>query len=154
MFIIKYDAEWFLINWYPSPSDGFMMKTMIRGWRYGGDRLAITKNQHAPNRYSKASIIEDNICKLSLCNSPWLTRYLSLYPTSTNYSWTKDKGKCSHFKMNISKQLLFCRKIANGTNPGETKRQDAVEVRRGSWQWKKIVKTDTPRVLSIDCVDH
>ena len=48
-----------------TPTDGFTMVTMSKGWRDGGDVLAIPNNQHAPNRYSKAYLIKYNICKLS-----------------------------------------------------------------------------------------
>ena len=41
-------AEWCLSNQQFSPPDDFTMTTMSKGWRDGGDRLAITNNQHAP----------------------------------------------------------------------------------------------------------
>ena len=40
------------------------MTYMIKRWSDGGNRLDITNNQYAPNRYSKAYLIKDNICKL------------------------------------------------------------------------------------------
>ena len=48
-----------------SPPDSFTMTTMSIGWRDGDNRLAITNNQHEPNRYSKSHLIEDNINKIS-----------------------------------------------------------------------------------------
>ena len=38
------------------PHEGFTMTTMSKGCRDGGDRLAITNNQHAPDRYLKESL--------------------------------------------------------------------------------------------------
>ena len=38
--------------------------------------------------------------------------------------------------------------------PGETKKQDIVEVMRFLCQWIMIVKMVTPSTLSIDSVDH
>ena len=43
------------------PPDVFTMTTMSKGWRDGGNRLAIANNQYAPNRYSRAYLIEDII---------------------------------------------------------------------------------------------
>ena len=47
------------------PTDGFIMKNRSNGWIDSKNNLAITNNQHATNRYSKAYQTEDNICKLS-----------------------------------------------------------------------------------------
>ena len=59
------------------------MTTMSKGWRDGDSILAIKNNQHASNKYSKVSLIEDNICKLYGHHSPWGIRYLPLSLTAT-----------------------------------------------------------------------
>ena len=53
LLITTQNSEWFLSNRPPPPCpNGFIMTTMSKGYRESGDRLAITNNQHAPNRYS------------------------------------------------------------------------------------------------------
>ena len=66
MFIITLAADWCILKRQFTPRAGFMVTTVSRGWRDGEDRLAITNKQHEPNRYPKASLIEDNMCKLSV----------------------------------------------------------------------------------------
>ena len=85
LFIRTSAGEWCLPSGIFCPPDGFKMITMSKGWIDGSDRLAIKNNKHEPNRYSKFYLIKDNICKLSICNSPWVTSYcrLSLTTIST-----------------------------------------------------------------------
>ena len=82
------------VSWTnPPPPDGFDMTIMSKVWIDSSNILAITNNHHAPNRYSKAYAIKDNICKLYVCDSPWLTRYLLLSITTTVTSWPEEKSK-------------------------------------------------------------
>ena len=69
------------------------MITMSTEWRYANDGLAITKNQHEPNRYSKSNLFEDNIFKRSMLDSSWVTRYFLLSLTITTTSWSKETRK-------------------------------------------------------------
>ena len=47
------------------PSGSFRMTTTSKGWRDGGNGLAITNNKHAPKIYSKLYLIEYNINEVS-----------------------------------------------------------------------------------------
>ena len=71
----------------------FKMTTMSKGWRDSGNVLAITNNQRAPSRYSKASLIKYNICKLSRLGVPWVKRYCLLYITTISTYWPKETKK-------------------------------------------------------------
>ena len=76
-----------------------MMATMSTEWKYG--------NQHVPNRYSKASLIKESICRLYRCYSPRVMIYLPLSLASTTTSWTKETRKPQPFHdKNIQKYPL------------------------------------------------
>ena len=94
---------------------------MTKGWRYGSGRLSMTNNQHAPNRYSKSYLIKDI--------------YVN-YPNATHHGWQaiaycisppipppdpRTQGNRSHFNINSTKNLLYCRKnsVWNSYSRGE-----------------------------------
>ena len=62
-----------------------------------GDRLAITNNQHAPDRYSKVYLIQDAICKLYGRDSPWVTNHHPFFLTTTATFLKKETKKLQPF---------------------------------------------------------
>ena len=128
---------------------------MSIGRRYGGDRFTITKNQHTPNRYSKAYLIEDDIRKLSGRDSPWVTSYHVFSLTTAATSWPKGtkKPQPSHDKQ-IQKYLLPLQKIAYDESKGETKMQVAAEFSMGLLRWRIIVKAVRLYSFFVDTFDH
>ena len=92
--------------------------------RYGGDRLAITNNNHGPNRYSKVYLIEDHICKLSGCDSPWATIYCPLYFSATTTFWPKEIRKLQPFhdnniqKNSLKLENILCHAYGRGKESG------------------------------------
>ena len=74
--------------------DVLKIATTSKEWRDGGDSFAITNNQHTLNRYSKVYVIEDNTCKMSVCESPWVMSYHPLYLSTY---WPKDRSKPPSF---------------------------------------------------------
>ena len=79
----KLAKYWCLPNQYFFSLDSFTVATISKGQRDDGDVLAITNSHHEPNIYSRQYLSQYNICKLSVCKSPWVVIYLLLSLTTT-----------------------------------------------------------------------
>ena len=64
------------------PPGGFTTTKVNKEKGDGDNRLAMTNNRHAPNRYSKAYLIKDRIYKLSGSYTPLLASYHPLSITT------------------------------------------------------------------------
>ena len=127
-----------------------MMSNTSKGCRYGGNKLSISNSQHAKNWYSKQSLTNDNICKLSVQDSTGVMIYWPLYSTTTtSSSWTKDiKNAPPLHDKQPQTTLLLTQKIAYITRTGKMKRTVAAAVRCGPWQWIAITK----RLCHVQCM--
>ena len=131
------------------PHDGFTMTIMSKVCRCRSYRLAIINDQHAPNIYSKAYLIEDNICKLSVCDSPWVTIYHLFFSATTVTSWPGERRNHRRFTINSSKNLRCYRKNIVWHM---ARRDENYVVSKPCW-WRKIIKMVVVWSLSVDFVD-
>ena len=131
------------------------MKTISKVWRDSIDRLAMGNNHHAPNRYSKVSLIKYNICKQSGWESPWVKSYFPL-SISTATSWTKETRKTPLFHdkqlQKYSKSTAAIAKIAYGTLLAEKNMWAMADVGRVPFLWQEIVKMAATWWLSVNCL--
>ena len=112
------------------------MTIMSKGWRYRGYILAITKNQYAPNRYSKVYLIKDNICKLFVCKSPWVTKYRQFYLTTNATSWTEETNKPQPFQ---DKQIQTAPLPPENSKWNEYRRDEEAGCRGG---WERLMPAE------------